>query len=218
MDLFSRYLADSWRFFSTRLLQICSVLFPMLIPLQLAHIGSTRMLGEDNQLTFFVLSLSLVLYPIYHGAVISFIHTEIKGNEKTVSEHYRLALQLWMPMLIMYVINMVAVVAGLFLFIIPGLFVIARLSYCEFFCFIEKQLPFQAIVSSWEATEDRQWMLLAGAIVIWSITTLPILLMQEYLARADSVNAIALFVIALIAGIVAVPLTIFRYRVYSETR
>ena len=69
------------------------------------------------------------------------------------------ALKLWWPFYLLTVIYLTLSVIGLFLFIMPGIWVIVRLSFAEFYLILNGLTPWAAIRQSFEATKQYFWYL-----------------------------------------------------------
>lgn len=217
MSVLNEYLGDTWRFFWARCSAICSVLFPILIPLNVVFIFADLFFADESskipqQVSFFAFSMSLLLYPIYQGALIKYIDSSVNESSLNLKAFYREAATCWSAMITLYAIYLLAMIIGLSFLIIPGLYVIARFSYAEFYCLLEKLSPWDAIAESWKQTEAHQIPLLLGVVLIWLLTTLPVIWLQA--AGLDSM--LLNFVLALVAAVVATPITIFRFRFYNE--
>lgn len=218
MNKLGQYIGDTKRFFVSRLGSICTVLFPALIPINLAYILSLSKFGPSSDATFFIFSLSLALYPLYQGALILFIHRDIQGRDElqeNVSVLYKSVLPIWSSLIILYTLVLVAAAIGFALFVLPGLYIIARLSFAEFECLLKGLSPLDAIKQSWSDTEESQFVLMAGLIVIWAATALPVLFMQQAISYQSFTGAISYFLLGLFGSVITVPITIFRYRMYS---
>ncbi len=216
MSKLGQYLVDTKQFFFGRFGAICSVLFPALIPINLVYVLSLINLGPSSDATFLVFSISLALYPLYQGALILFIHREIQGGDsRSIGDLYQTVLPLWSSLIVMYAMVLIASAAGFALLVIPGLFIIARLSFTEFECLIHGKSPFEALQQSWRDTEENQFLLIVGLACIWAVTTLPVLFIQQAISYESLSGALAYFLLALLGSVITAPITIFRYRVYS---
>ena len=238
MNSLSSYLADAWRFFAANLVSIIAVLLPLLIPIQLAFAFAAGgapdpEAAELSDTGFLVVFASLMLYPVYQGALICFIDSRVELTGGSIRSYYSVAMQLWMPMLAMYAMTLVAVAAvasvfalpgvaifggtaGIGLLVLPALYVFARLSYAEFYCLLEKRPAFESVVLSWRSTEEQQWMLVPGVSLVWTLTTLPVFLAQNAMPSLRDSASISGFLFAIAAGVFSSLLTIFRYRLYTQ--
>lgn len=78
----------------------------------------------------------------------------------------------WRPVFYLIVVNIllgIVIFVGFILLIVPGLYLIGRLSLTPFFLVDQKLGPFQAIDRSWDATKGQGWrvclLLLVGALI-----------------------------------------------------
>ena len=82
----------------------------------------------------------------------------------------------------------------------------------EFYCLLEKKTPVEAFAESWKATRVHQFELIAGILIIGCITVLPFFLLQQQVESHPLIQ----FILAVVAGVVVAPITIFRFRYYNE--
>ena len=177
MDEVSSLVKDSLKFFLHHLSPISHIILPCIIPLNLLYTLAGTYSSDPSQLFWFTTIVGLVAYPLYQGALIAYMASVISGDALTRGQCYRIALVYWRPLFLLSILVSLALMGGLFMFIFPGLYLMARLAFSEFYCVLNKQSPFAALESSWHATKGKEWRILFGGLVLVFIAWLPIWLL-----------------------------------------
>ncbi len=110
------------------------------------------------------------------------------------------------------------IVVGCMFFVIPGLVLMARFSYGEFYCLLENSNWQDAISNSWEQTKSKQWLLISGILVIYLGAGLPILGMEYLLAQLGLSSIILTFVFEIVWALLPSLVTIFIFRIYMLSK
>ena len=217
MNELYQLLTDTWNFFKFNLIGICMVIMPFIIPIDIIYTALEFTYEEGNESTYWLASLAgMAIYPIYQGAMILYIASVITGEYLNPKQYYRLALRFWLPLMILYVISSVAMTLGLLLLIFPGLIVLSRISFAEFYCILHNKSGLDAFSESWKETEKDQWLLLKGIIALYIVITLPIVGAEYILETIEIWNPVFSFVSGVVSSLLAPLLTIFSFRVYMR--
>lgn len=208
-------LKDTWNFFKRHLVPICVIILPFIALLSMLSILGEGYASSESQLLWFTVLSGAVIYPVYQAALILYLASAVSGNYFSVKKYYRLALSFWLPLLLLYIISIGFLMAGLIMFIFPGLIVMARISFSEFYCVLNKRKSFESFSESWKATREKQWVILVGLIVIFIITRAPMWGVGKLITFLDAWSPVITFIINSIESILMVPLTIFCFRVFS---
>lgn len=208
-------LLDTWRFFRKHLLALCAVVLPFAIPIDLLHTFIVHSFHEESAAEWLSMIPGALLFPIYQAALILYIASAISGNFLPLNEYYRRAIKFWPPLMALYIVTMLATSFGFFLLVIPGFIVIARTAFSEFYCILFDQQPLDAFKDSWDNTRDYQWYLLSGLAIVWLITTMPVWLIETAITRFDAASPLLTFLSGVAASVLAIPLTIFAFRVFT---
>lgn len=208
-------LNDTWTFYKAHFVGLCSIILPFVIPLDffyavIDHYGDTQGYGR-----WLALIPGVLVLPIYQGALILYIASAISGEPIPRKQCYQLALRFWLPLMLLYIIMTVAICAGLLLLIIPGLIVLARVTFSEFYCILYEEKAINAFRLSWNKTEKYQGLILGGLLVIVLITTIPVWLVEKIIIVLDAWNPMFTFLSGIVSSILAIPLTIFGFRVFT---
>jgi len=150
-------LFDSYFFYLRNFRQIASLCLPFLILDAFLELLFTS--SQNFQSLYWVSHVTL--YPIYTAALILFMAKSANKDRPRNMDIIAASLKLWWPFYILTVAHLALGVAGLFLFIIPGVWVIVRLSFAEFYLILNGLTPWEAIRQSVESTKQYFWYLLS---------------------------------------------------------
>ncbi len=213
-------LNQSWYFFKANIVTISRLLLPFIIPLSLLSVFSTSLASNNDDMGYLpalATALQGLFYPIYQGALISYIADTANNQQHTPQQYYRLAMRYWRPLFLVYVISSIAMLSGFMLFILPGFFILARLAYAEFYCLFNQSPPLQAITCSWRQTQHKQWLLFKGIVCIFLTIVIPLWLMETVVDSDDSSALVLAFFSELYTAIMSSFMTIFCYRIFSQS-
>lgn len=150
-------LTDSYDFFKQNFGQIATLCMPFLI---IDEFIKTLLI--DNQNSLFLSSISFIaLYPIYTAALIIFMS---KTAKKQQSKNFNLiisSLKLYWPFFILTIASVFLSSVGFFLLIIPGIWILTRLAFAEFFLVLYDKNPIEAIRHSFALTKQHFWLLIS---------------------------------------------------------
>ena len=208
-------LKDTWHFFRRHYFVMCTLVFPFIIPLEILYSFVGYFSTDDSNYYWLSIIPGLLLFPIYQGALILYIASAISGDYLSRNQYYQISLRLWWPLIVLYFVTTVAVLAGLMLFVFPALIVMARIAFSEFYCILLKQKPMDAFSESWEQTKEHQWLLIAGIAVIFLVTAMPLWVVEEVIDSLDAWNPVFTFLSGVVSSVLAIPFTIFWFRVFT---
>jgi len=203
-------LVETWQFFISNLVGICSVLMPILLPLTILSVFLA-----ENDMTTLGSIMGLALYPIYQGAVILYIASVVADEKLTLKQYYRVAARSWLALFILYIFTSLAFVLGILLFVIPGFIVFGRLAFAEFHCLLENKSGTESFSLSWETTKPVQVVLIVGlSIIVTGVVGLSILV--ELLLSEFGISSLFISIIAdIMLSVTYVLITTFAFRVYQ---
>jgi hypothetical protein len=150
-------LSDSYFFYRRNFRQIASLCLPFLILDAFLELLFT---SSQNLQSLYWVSF-VALYPIYTAALILFMAKSADKDHPRNMDIIAASLKLWWPFYILTVIHLALGVVGLFLFIVPGIWLIVRLSFAEFHLILNGLTPWEAIRQSFESTKQYFWYLLS---------------------------------------------------------
>jgi len=104
--------------------------------------------------------------PIYTGGLIYLISKIVVGEKWDIKGCLLVGLSCWVNLLLVNIISSLMVILGLFAFIIPGLFIFARLSLAEFSVVLDKINPMEALLHSNKMSRNFTWQIITSALLL----------------------------------------------------
>ncbi|MCE1115655.1 MULTISPECIES: YciC family protein [Pseudomonas] len=124
-------LRDSLYFFRRHLASILQLCLPLVMLEALCTQLLYRQLGEQASPAYGML-VSLLFYPLYSAALILYLDTRSNGNQIAKRNLFARAVQLWPALALLILISSLLIMAGLALFIFPGVWVMVNLVFAEY--------------------------------------------------------------------------------------
>jgi hypothetical protein len=153
--------------------------------------------------------------PIYTGGLIFLISKIIAEEGWDVKRCLLVGLRCWVNLLLVNIISSLMIIFGLFAFIIPGLFIFARLSLAEFSVVLERLQPTEALYRSYKLSRGFTWQIITSALLL-SILLLGFQLLIHLAIVTFSLESIITFMITeLLIIILWSTFTILFFRFYD---
>ncbi|MDH0302398.1 MULTISPECIES: YciC family protein [unclassified Pseudomonas] len=124
-------LRDSLYFFRRHLTSILQLCLPLVVLEALGTQLLYSQLGEQASPVYGML-VSLLFYPLYSAALILYLDTRSNGQDIAKRDLFARALQLWPMLALLVVISSLLIMAGLALFIFPGVWIMVNLVFAEY--------------------------------------------------------------------------------------
>lgn len=163
-------LRDSFYFFRINLWAILRLCLPLLVCEALARELVARVNGPDASVMYDV-AVGLLFYPLYTAALILFLDARTDGYEPQGRHLLGKALHLWPRFALMAAISTLLIMFGMWLFVLPGLYLMIKLSFSEYLLVLRNTTPLQAMRESFDLTKGKFWpilfTLLAIMIPLW---------------------------------------------------
>ena len=118
----------------------------------------------------------LVVLPLLSGAMIFYTYRSLTRNQVTVGQAFNQANRRLLPLIGVYIMCFLLVLAGCIALIIPGLYVSYRLIFSLYATVIDNSSVIDSISSSWELTKGRWWLVFRSYFLIVFVAFVPILL------------------------------------------
>jgi hypothetical protein len=150
-------ITDSALFFWRNLNQIALLCLPWLFAgavVEYLAVVNQGAFGE-KPMYFAAWIFNMLVYPIYTAALIHLMALQAQGKRPGNPELFRLALKSWQSLLILHIMSSVLFLCGLMLFVLPGIWVMVRLSFSQFYLVLDKLNPIEAIQKSFFATRKH---------------------------------------------------------------
>lgn len=202
-------------FFKNNFFGLARLILPLLIAVNILYTVIIHYAHDIEHIGYIARIPELLMFPVIQCALIFYISSTIAGEPLKKKYYYRLALTFFVPLMMLYIITTIAIITGLILLILPGIIVLVRSSFAEFYCTLYKKSPVNALQLSWVATKDYQWTLLAGLIIMWLATTIPFSIIKIFFFRMDLWNPVSVFLYQVVESFFAILLTIFTFRIFT---
>ncbi|MDF0731469.1 YciC family protein [Pseudomonas entomophila] len=124
-------LRDSLFFFRRHLASIAQLCLPLVVLEALLTQVLYRQLGDQASPAYGML-VSLLLYPLYSAALILYLDTRSNGQHVSKRNLFARAVQLWPAMALLILISSLLIMAGLALFVFPGVWIMINLIFAEY--------------------------------------------------------------------------------------
>lgn len=124
-------LRDSLYFFRRHLVSILQLCLPLVVLEVLCTQLLYNQLGDKASPAYGML-VSLLFYPLYSAALILYLDTRSNGNAIAKRNLFARAVQLWPALALLILISSLLIMAGLMLFIFPGVWIMVNLVFAEY--------------------------------------------------------------------------------------
>jgi hypothetical protein len=172
----------AWFFSSHNLAAIARLTLPLLLIEAVAQAILAAQLGEDANPAYGVL-LGILFYPLYAAPLILFLHARSNGQTPGSAQLFAAGLQLWPSFALMTGLSTLAIMLGLSLFIVPGIWIMMRLAFSELILVLRQEPPLRALQASFTMTEGT---FLAGCSPAWSTCLVPLWLLDWWTLPSQS--------------------------------
>jgi hypothetical protein len=152
-------LRDSFYFFRINLWAIMRLCLPLVVVEALARELVARVSGPDTTVMYDV-AVGLLFYPLYTAALILFLDARTDGYDPQGRHLLGKALHLWPRFALMAAISTLLIMFGMWLFVLPGLYLMIKLSFSEYLLVLRNISPLQAMRESFDMTKGKFWPIL----------------------------------------------------------
>lgn len=153
-------LRDAWFFFSHNLSAIARLCLPLLLVEAVCQALLATQLGKEANPAYAML-LGVLFYPLYTAPLILFLAARSSGQAVTPGALFAHALRLWPAFALLSGLSALAIMLGLSLLVLPGIWIMIKLAFAEFYLVLHQQQPLRALQSSFELTKGRFWPICA---------------------------------------------------------
>ena len=140
-----------------------TVIFPVYVIIFLVYLQMSSIPGNEfgTTPTFSFLELVINLLTLYSVIVsILLIDDMNKKRERSIANYFYLGAYLYIKILVINLITTVALILGLLAFILPGLYISARLFFASYLAIIFDEGIFNSLNKSIQITQDKGWKVL----------------------------------------------------------
>ncbi len=152
-------LRDSLYFFRRHLTSILQLCLPLVVLEALATQLLYSQLGDEASAAYGML-VSLLFYPLYSAALILYMDTRSNGQAPPKRDLFARALQLWPTLTLLITISSLLIMAGMALFVLPGIWVMINLVFAEYLLVLRGMPVVAAMRESARMTTGYFWQIL----------------------------------------------------------
>ena len=139
-------------------------------------------LGDDASPAYGLL-VGLLFYPLYSGALILYLDARSDGHEPLKRNLLARALQLWPSFALLVLLSSLLIMAGISLFILPGIWVMTNLVFAEYLLVLQGRAPIAAMRESFQMVNGHFWRILVCMLGVmaplWLFNGLTLALLPE---------------------------------------
>lgn len=159
-------LRDSLYFFRRNLSSILMLCLPLVVLEALTKQLLTGALGQNSTATYEMI-VGLLFYPLYTGALILFLDAKTGGEAPPKRDLLAGALRLWPTFAVLSALSTLLIMAGLSLFIFPGIWVMIKLVFSEYLLVLRGMTPLAAMRASFLMTQGHVLRILACVMFVY---------------------------------------------------
>ena len=179
------FIRDTLSFFRSHIASLAIIVIPYALMSEVVHRLVIKSMSSANQLYAGVMT-ELVLYPIIHSVLILYVAAVVAGQHRSIGECYSYSVPFWPRMLLLTLLSTIAIMAGLSLFIIPGIIIMIRLALSDMYCMLEGASVSESIRKSFTASSSRTWVILVGLAILFPIVTMSSIALAQLSAGINS--------------------------------
>lgn len=216
------YLQQTWYFFRSNLGAIMKIQLPFIILITLISMSATSSIDPENpqmnnSIMMFYLA-SLVFLPLYAGATVAYLESVVNNKPISVGTALGIGLTRWGPLFLTKMLGAFGIVIGLFLFFVPGIYLLIRWAFAEYHCVLEKAGPAEALKNSWDDTSEYFWPLLNGLALLFVVLLGSNMLIEMLLQSMGLSSPLLRSLLDIVFGFLNCLYTIYGYRLFCVMR
>jgi len=156
---------DSLYFFRRNFNSILTLCLPLVILEALTKqvLGSAAPDGSAS----WQLLIGLLFYPLYTGALILFLDAKTRGEAPAKRNLLAATLRMWPTFAVLTALSTLLIMAGLSLFIVPGVWVMIKLVFSEYLLVLRGLGPLDAMRESFKMTRGHVVRILVCVLFVY---------------------------------------------------
>lgn len=160
-------LQDSLYFFRRNFASILALCLPLVIleALTKQWLASAGAVADGS--ASWQLLTGLLFYPLYTGALILFLDAKTRGEQPAKRDLLAATLRLWPTFAVLTALSTLLIMAGLSLFIVPGVWVMIKLVFAEYLLVLRGMGPLEAMRESFKMTRGHIVRILACVLCVY---------------------------------------------------
>jgi len=208
-------LNDSIQFFTRHIIQIASLCLPFFLLSVIFQYVLVQAYPDSATAGLAAKLFSMFVYPIYTAALIQFMARRARQEHPGNVELIISALPRWSALLMLNVVLAMMLLLGFSLFILPGIWIMVRMSFAEIYLVLFGMNPRDALEKSFKDTSDNFLLILA----VLALTFVPFFLLVMFFVQltvTTQPNALVLLSIMLGLFFMEIFVHIVVFRTFME--
>lgn len=157
---------DSLYFFRRNFASIITLCLPLVILEALTKQMLASASGPDGSASWQLL-VGLLFYPLYTGALILFLSAKTRGEMPAKRDLLAATLRMWPTFAVLTALSTLLIMAGLSLFIVPGVWVMIKLVFSEYLLVLRGLGPLDAMRESFRMTQGHLVRILTCVLFVY---------------------------------------------------
>ncbi|MDY0133216.1 MAG: hypothetical protein RBR53_11180 [Desulforegulaceae bacterium] len=212
----NKILLEIFDFFKANLRMIAVIV--AITELPLIVIDNLFVKYKQTNLNFLILILGILVIAISNAAMTILFSTILNKTPVDMKKIFSISLSYLPKMITAVLLYGLLIIAGIFLFIIPGLIIGARLSLYNYYLIYEQMEPIDALKASFYATKGATLEVTTIFLVIFLVSTLPYLIVANYLNIINIFNPFVLIITDFIFSIIGTLVLVLTFRLYCMVK
>jgi hypothetical protein len=156
---------DSLYFFRRNFASILTLCLPLVILEALSKQLLGSALGDGS--ASWQLLIGLLFYPLYTGALILFLDAKSRGDEPAKRNLLAATLRMWPTFAVLTALSTLLIMAGLSLFVVPGVWVMIKLVFSEYLLVLRGLGPLEAMRESFKMSKGHVVRILVCVLFVY---------------------------------------------------
>lgn len=156
---------DSLYFFRRNFASIVTLCLPLVILEALTKQLLGSAVGDGS--ASWQLLIGLLFYPLYTGALILFLDAKSRGEEPAKRNLLAATLRMWPTFAVLTALSTLLIMAGLSLFIVPGIWVMIKLVFSEYLLVLRGLGPLEAMRESFKMSKGHVVRILVCVLFVY---------------------------------------------------
>ena len=173
------------------------------LPLILVNLLSSYSVN-NNENSSLILTFITALLQVHLTGVLILVIADISNNSfQSTINYYIKSLYYILPLFCVSILTGLAIVFGFLAFLLPGIFILGKLIFAQYFIILRGKGVFESLELAWNLDSSRAWnigialfslMLLGGVVIILFITS--------FINETNSLEPVILFITSILSFII----------------
>jgi hypothetical protein len=156
-------LQDSLYFFRRNFASILALCLPLVI----LEAVTKQLMDVGQSTATWQLLIGLLYYPLYTGALILFLDAKTRGEQPAKRDLLAATLRMWPTFAVLTALSTLLIMAGMSLFIVPGVWVMIKLVFSEYLLTLRGLGPLDAMRESFRMTKGHTVRILVCVLCVY---------------------------------------------------